>query len=172
MLLSIPDRTARTYLAFASIVNKDAYQKNNIGMNYAGPISSIKGLAKRIYREVIDEDFSREVEKKLEKALIDRIVSGDVQKPQDLVKLKDAFAKDPKSIKEFIDTQIGVYTLFTKTKARGAYHLRNIINSATYVSGHAARYLENPDVKPTKEQLDKLRLTRKFIDDILKKVDD
>ena len=169
-LLSIDKATSSRYLAFADILDKKNFQKNDIGINWAEPINALKRLSKRLYMETLDEEFTREMEKELESAIILRIKDGQFKTPSHLTKVKDSFVKDPKSISQFINTNVTAESLFLKTKAKGAHHLRNIINNATYLNQHLSSFLKIQDTKITEHQIVLLKNANQNLKKLLDKV--
>lgn len=167
-LLSLDVRTARNYVAFAEILDKKTYIRNEIGLRWAEPIKSLKELAKRIYKTKLDKVFDKDEERKLERAVLERIATGDLAKPVETTKIKDSFNKDPETIKKFLETNTSVYTLFKNSKAQGAYQIRNVTNHSGYVASLGNRFLENPDVKVTANQLSVLKSAHKTLTEIIK----
>ncbi len=156
-LLSLSPSAAKMYIAFSEILDKKNYQKNEVGIAWAEYINRTKAMAKQLSVDVLEEEFTKTDEKKLEGAIIERIKEGQIPKPYSLTRVKDSFIKNPKMIREFMDSNITVDGLFIKSKAKGSYALRNMLNNAMYATTHAQNFMKIKDVKPTKEQLGKIK---------------
>lgn len=167
-LLSIPTRTAQRYIAFAGLVDKDNFILSMIPMEYATYIQSVKSTAVRQTEEVLETKFTKNQEKRLEQRLIHLIVAGDISKKGDLTKIKDSFTKNPKLISKFLDDDdMGSMDLYKLAKAKGAYHLRNLMNNAMWVSSHGRNFMGVNDVPLTPAQVIVLKTARKTIDDVI-----
>lgn len=143
-ILGIPEGTARNYIAFAKVIDKKNFERSRIGINFAGRINSLRGIAKKICLEN-DIQFDRTAEKKLENAVYARLNEGEELKGNFFTKLIDSFKQDPDSIKEFIENdKMTVDELFTKTKARGALYLRQLTNSAGYITLQVRNFMKSP----------------------------
>lgn len=167
-LLNVTENDQRRYTAFAMLVDKQAWQRNEIPLDYAAGISALKSCVRSLMQNELEQDFSKEVEKKLEHRIIQLIKDGLILKRTDLSRLKDAFVKQPKSILKFLkDTESTPQSLFSETKARGAYHLRNAIANASYMYAHTNKFLGIRDIKLNEEQVRRLKLAKKSIDELL-----
>ncbi len=163
----LPSDTTK-YVAFAQLVNKEAYVRNEIPLDFAQPIQGVKSLAKRLSEKELQEPFTRTDESAIEKKLIGLIRAGTIKQKSEVVKLKDAFAKDPKAIKKFISNDKSTPdSLFIETKAAGAYHLRNAILSLHYAETHLARFIEKKDVKLLPTQLQALKRIEKLVREVI-----
>ena len=142
------------YVAFSEIVNKDAYVKSQIPLDWALGMMSVRRAAKQISEEVLEEKFERSDERKFEAKTIRLIQEGEIVERWSLIRLKDAFKKDPKMINKYIEDEKSTpSSLFALSKAKGAFHLRNTINNAMYVASHGHAFLALKDVKITSEQI-------------------
>ncbi len=171
-LLGIERSKAQRYIAFNALIDKKTFQKNDIGLSWAQGIQTLKGICRNIYRNVLEEEFTREMEKKLELAVILRVKDGQFLRAHHLSRVKDSFTKDPKSIKEFLDTNVTAENLYIKTKAKGAYHLRNATTSSGYVATHIKKFLELKDVKVTEKNIAAFKSAAKAIKELLDKVEE
>lgn len=153
-LLNITEGDSRKYVAFAYLVDKQAWVRNEIPLDYALGLQSLKSHATRLSKDILGKEFTKEDEKKLEHRIIALIKSGAIKMRSDLVRLKDAFVKNPKSITTFLnDSKSTPTSLFLSTKAAGAYHLRNTHMSAGYVKYHGERFMLLRDVKISPENV-------------------
>lgn len=170
-ILGIDDHMVRKLRSFAQIIDKRGFAKNKISLEYAERIISLKAVARKIMANELEEEFDRATEKKLEESVLSRIILGEIRKPFQITKLKDSFIKDPKSIKEFINTKISPDALFIRTKAKGAYHLRNAINASNFAKGHISAFLKTGDVKLSVTQISQLKSAREAITELINKAE-
>lgn len=135
-ILGIPARTAETYTAFASLLERKQFEKQEIPLIYA---PRIQGLKKRVRAafEKHDEEFTREDEHSLELAVITRIKSGDIRVPNDVAKIGDAAAMNPSSLRIFIkNARVSTQQLFLDSQAKVSQHFRRIVYAAHGISTH------------------------------------
>lgn len=170
-LLGINRTQITRYLAFFSLLERKEFEKSEIKLEWAPYILSTVKHAEKIYEKVLEQSFDQLSKRKLEKAIIAQIRLGEIQTGSSLTKLKDSFTKDPKSIEKFSDKGISVSELFIKTKAQGAYHLRNLCANASYVSTHGSAYLSNADAIPTAQNISQLKSAKNMLEKILQKIE-
>lgn len=161
------DGDKRRYTAFANLADKASYIRNEIPLDFASYIRALTTTTKRISEHELEKKLELSDIKNLEHRVTDLIKQGEVKRRRDIVQLKDAFTKNPKLIDEFLTKGGTPSDMFTKSKARGAYHLRNMRQSASYVVTHAAAYLKIRDVKVTTEMLPILKRAQKALQDII-----
>lgn len=169
-LLALEPATIKRYVSFANLLEKKEFQKNEIGILWAGPIYAMCNIGKYVYEEKLDKTFTTESRRKLEKKIINEIKKGDMTNPVELTRLKDSVKKSPKSLEEYINGDETVSEVFIRTKARGAYHLRNIMNNANYLGTHIERFLQYPDATPTSAEITKMKNIKMSIEKMLAKV--
>lgn len=166
-LLNVGHRDATRYVAFAELADKESYLRNEVPLDWARTFSALKASVRRVSVNDLETEFSKIDEKKLEHRLTDLIRGGLMTKPSQALRLSDAFRKNPKLIKKFMENKKTTPDgLFTEAKAAGAYHLRNTIYNARYIATHGSTFLKTKDVKITPEQLHVLVRAQ----DVLKKV--
>lgn len=138
--LEIPEKNARRYFAFSQLINRETFQKHNLNLDWATIIRQVIVRAKSVSQNN-DIEFNRSDEKKLELALIKRVSEGEIRNTKDLARIKDSFSKEPKSIRQFIETNITPNELFVNSNARESYIIRNMLSgvrlTATYISQYA-----------------------------------
>lgn len=171
-MLGISKDSVTRYVAFSSLLEKKEYQKNELSIHWAVPMASVKSTAKKLYNNVLEKPFTQDIERGIEKAIIQQIKNGDVKRSGDLGKLKDSFVKSPKDIERFIDKGITVEALFIETKAKSAYHLRAVVNGCGYLTTNINKFLSNPDVVPTSIDKTAIKMARTAIDNLYKKIED
>lgn len=170
-MLGLSKTTYNLYKSYSYIINKKEFERNNIGLEWAAGITAIKNQVKRISEETLKKPFDRTAESNLEKAMLNRIRSGDLMKPTQITQLKDSFTREPKSIAKFIESDVSSSQIFIDSDAKSAYHLRNIQASSSYVATHIRRYLENPDVIPTAFNISTVKNTIKACQEFISKVE-
>lgn len=159
-LLNIADSDQRNIAAFAALLTKDSWVRHEIPISYASPVRGLTNLCVALYEHELEKEFTKDMVKKLETKICTLIIKGNVVKRQEITKLRDAFKKDPKSIARFLaNAEATPLSMFVETKARGTYHLRNVVQNGRWLCGHAARYLESRDVRPSAEDVQLLRRT-------------
>ncbi len=165
-------RDKELYAAFSELADKENYVKNEVPLLFAAPFRSLKGTTRRICVEKLETEFNKSDEKKLENALIRNIKSGAIKENRDVVRLKDAFTKNPKLIGKFLaDPHATPDSLFIEAKAKGAYYLRNLVTASSHVTNLARRFLETKDVQVEEDQLKHLKWCYKELGDILNLVE-
>lgn len=166
--LALSPKEAENYLAYASLLERQTFERSEIPISWAKLIQQTKTLAKRVYQEEFEEEFDRNMEKKLERSIVNRALDGVINRDHDFSKLKDSFSKEPKTIKTFIDdAKITPAALFIKTKAKGAYALRNLINHAGWTISHANAYMAHKDVKPTQQAISMMQSAHEALGKVL-----
>lgn len=154
--LNIDQTLARKYYAITKLLAKDDFNNKNISLDYASSISSVTQFTKLLKQNVCEENFTLTEQKALEKSVIKNIADGKFTTTRDVVRLKDIFKSNPKTIESFI-AGADVQDLYIKSKAKSAYHLRNISNSSGFIVDHVTKFLEQADVKPTEKEIDRIR---------------
>ncbi len=166
-LLGILPNTGRRYLAFSKIINKDAFQRTNINVEWAMGIGNIKKKVQKIYEDN-NERFDKTTEKKIELAIIRRISDGTISKRSEISKIKDAFTSDAKSIKKFLETEVTPQSLFVDSNANEAYHLRNIDNGLRFLGTLTTKYLEmKHEIKPDEKLVSRVRTLKNQLEKLI-----
>lgn len=142
-MLSLPQKTVSDYVAFSKLLERKEYAKSEVPLGYAKTINNLKTFAKRMYRE-IDEEFDNSMERNLEKAIISRFKSGDIRKAGDINKIHDAIRMEPKMLEKLIkDENTSIERLFLQSKAKAAWHYRNVVNNSSVMASHIKQGLED-----------------------------
>ncbi len=160
----------KQYSAFAELASRANYLKNEVPLTFAGKFKSLTSQVSAIYQHELEQPFTRTDEKNLQNNLIKLVKNGEIKRDLDFTKIKDSLKKSPKLAEKLILSSEEPMTpdeMFQKTKAKGAYHLRNVMNNAMYMRSHTQAFLRNPDVELTPSQFLILKDTRKSIDQIL-----
>ena len=168
-LLNVSPKDRGRYIAFAGIIDKEAFVRSEIPLDYAAAFRTISLQSRRITERTLEKEWNNSTERKLEKGLIKLISSGDVKKPTDLTSVRDSFLKKPELIERFINEGgISPSKMFAESKARGAYHLRNAISNAQFFMSNANHYLKVKDVPLTPENIavfkHTIKVAQKLID--------
>lgn len=150
--LGVPTRTATNYISYLAIMDKDSWDKSGINTNWADGLQNLKLSVRKAY-EIEDLEYDNNVAKKVEKAFINAVVTGTLEKRNDISLLRDSFAKNPKSVASFIEKGMSPQEIFSKEKARSAYYLRNFKNSCVVGKWHAMTFMNKPDTKVGEDTL-------------------
>lgn len=147
--------TTQRYIAFAELSDKESFVRNEVPIDYAMYIKSLKTTTKVLVEATLEEEFSKQDEKKLEHQLTKMISRGVVTKRGDVTRIMDSFKKDPKLVEKFLTKDnVTPTSLFLEAKAQGTYHLRNAVSSARQLKSHIDSYLKIKDVKITLDELE------------------
>ncbi len=169
-LLAIPDSDARRYAAFDKIIDKAAWLKNEVPIGFTQSMNSLKGVARRVSKEELEKEFTVADEKKLEHRVIAAIKDGSIKERSDVSQIQDAFVAKPKSITEFMASDVSPAELYLKSKAKGAFFLRRTTNHAGWITTYANRYLTIQDTEPTKTQMEIFERAHAALGTLLKAV--
>ena len=167
-LLNLTSSDASRYASFAELVDKQGWVESEMPLDWASQMVSLQNNAKNIYKNVLEETWTKSDAKKLEHRVIEAVKDGSLERRTDINRLRDTFAANPKMVRRFLDDKkTTVNELFTESKARGAYHLRNIMYSARYISAHAREFLKHPDLKITDEHVRQMKEAKAALDSII-----
>jgi ParB family chromosome partitioning protein len=135
-LLALPSRTVGNYMAFAELMERKEFEKSETPLTYAGAIVAVRKYIRSQF-EKIDDEFTPKDEAALERSIISRIKKGEIAKRGDITKIRDAARTNPQQIKKFLRaSDMTIDRLFLDSKARVAFHYRNIVWSANRLSAH------------------------------------
>lgn len=167
-LLEMPSTTVSRYLAFSKLINRDTFQKQNISIEFATYIETLKNKVRSIYQDR-NMTFDRAVEKKLENAVIRRVSEGTIRNRTDITKIKDSFTSDYKTIEEFIEGDITPSEMYSTSEAQEAYEYRNIQNGARNFLVHinAYRGIDKKKVKVDEKTIKYMRSLRNVLDNLI-----
>lgn len=158
----------KKYVAFAQIVGKSNFLKNEIPLDWAMGIRSLTNLAKKLTETELEEKFDKTDIARLERRVVELIKNGDLTLREDIARLKDAFVKEPKLIEKFMEDKTTTpQSLFLESKGQGAYHIRNVMNHIGYATSHAKKFILLKDVELTQEQLSRLREGRDTLEALI-----
>lgn len=169
-MLHITPRDARRFVSFASLVDKSAFVASEIPLDYTEGIGMLKGVARKVQENELDENFSRMDEKMIEARVIDMVKNGTVRNRRQLTKIADAMKKEPSTLTRMLDPEQVIESpeqLFKEAGAKGAHALRNTVYNARYLTQHAKVFLENADVKVTPEEFDALIRARDMLNKVI-----
>lgn len=170
--LNIPEKTVFTWLAFFELGNRSLFVKHNIPIAMAKDIRGLKNTAKKVYEQATGDEFTKEMSNKLEVDTIKSIVSGDIAKSGDFMKLRDAIITDHKNIERIGKATPG--KLFLGSKAQAAFHYRNTSNHCSYLmthlkGGEASKGYEGY-FKDDPEAVGRLKRAHKALGDLIARV--
>lgn len=160
-LLNISPDNARNYVAFSRLADKEGYLKSEIPLSYAPHMNSARNTARKESSKQLEEEFTKQDEKKLERRIIDDISSGVITDPSMVSKLTFAFIKDPKLVKEYIsNAKATPEGLFLKSGAQGAQAMRALMYNANYLERNIALFMKHQDVEVPQELIRRMKLAR------------
>ena len=166
--LNLPTRTVKRYVDFYSLMNKERFIESRLNIDWAPRINQVRNLGKRITENVLSKTFTSNDSKKLENAIISRIIRGEFNKFTDITKLKDAFRKDPKIIQQVIDgNKETAEEIFERSNAKGAYYLRNLMAGLRTFVVHGKNFLKVRDIKINNTELTLLKYSKKIIEELI-----
>lgn len=171
-LLSLDRSLLRRYIAFSNLADKQSFEKSEISLHWADPINTMIGTANRVYDNILEETFTSTTAKKVQNAIVSRIKNGELTRPAQLSKLRDSIKKNPKAIKEFVESSISISDLFIKSKAQAQNQLRNIVASCSFGTSTVRRFLERPDAIPNEHDIRTMKTFRAELDKLLTKITD
>lgn len=164
-LLNINESRARRLYALSKLGDKEGYAANNIPLDYAESINNLNNFVRALKKDS-EESFLKSDQKKLERMVISKIVSGEFNKRQDITKLKDMFRIQPKTYDQFL-AGADTAELFIKSKAQATYHLRNAVYNCQNISNHIAKFIKTPNVELKDTEITTLKLCRERITELL-----
>lgn len=170
-MLSIEERMARYYTAFAKLQNKDRFLELNISIYNAEKIHEVKNFVRNIKENVLGETFTKAQENVLEKALIKKIADKEIAVRGDYSRIKDSFRSNPKLIEKFLKDDFNIDEQFIKSNAKAARYMRNLVTSCNYVISNGSGFIKDPNVKPTEADLSSIRRCEKVCKTILSMVE-
>lgn len=136
-MLGIPVRTIRDHVAFGKLLERSYFEKNEIPVAYSNDIIRLKHRVKKYYRDGLKKEFTKDMERGLEKAIIHRIKNKDIDSPGGIIRVGDSVRSNPSLIEEFIKKDaMTVDKLFTSSNAQVAWYHRNIKVSASILGSH------------------------------------
>lgn len=167
-LLNLTSSDVSRYASFAELVDKQGWVENEMPLDWASAMKALQAHVKNIYKNKLEETWTLSDAKKLEHRVIDSVKSGTLERRTDLNRLRDTFTANPKMVRRFLDDKKSTPTeLFAESKARGAYHLRNVMYSARYVLTHTSFFLKHPDVKITDEHVRTMKEAKAALDTLI-----
>jgi len=126
--LSLPEGTIADYISFSKLIDPNAYARANISLRWARGVVTLNNFVRLVWQRN-EMEFTRDMQKKLEKAILTRVLEGEIQNPTALGRIKDSVRSDPKSILKFISSDSRTLEkLFVESKGRKAYFFRGIVN--------------------------------------------
>lgn len=103
--------------------------------------------------------------------MIARVKNGQISNRQGFTKIKDSFYQDPKTINEFMTTQISPDKLFIKTKASGARAARNIGNGSRNLATFIVQFTNQKEVALDAHAINQLKQVKTKIDKLLESIE-
>lgn len=166
-ILNIAPNRAKRLHALSKLADREEYGKMGIPLEYAETMGYLNSFVKKLKMDN-EESFPISEQKKLERAVITNIASGEFKGKNDITKLKDTFKSDYKTIEKFV-AGANADELFIKSKAQAMFHYRNAMNSANYIGTHIRNFLNNPNCELNDTDAQRLISVRDLITQLLQK---
>lgn len=167
-LLNLTPAEANRYASFASLVNKEAWVKNEMPLDWASQMRSLTKAAKNITQTTLEKTWTLTDSKNLEARVIEMTQSGLIDKRNDLQKLNDTFSAEPTSIRRFLDeANVTPVQLFSETNARGAYEIRQTMYSVRYIIQHGENFLKTPNIALTDDQIRDMKHAKEVLNSLI-----
>lgn len=166
--LDIPKTDTARYVAFAELMDKESFVKNEVPLSWAPFYRQLSTRVKVLSREKLKTEFTKSDEKKLEHQLTKQVVKGLIQRRNDVTRIYDAFNKKPELIEKFMDyDNVSPDSLYIEAKAEGAFHLRNATSSGRNFVTHSKDFLGIRDMKLTDDQVQVFEQVKKAAQELI-----
>lgn len=160
-LLNISPDITRNYVAFSRLADKEGFVKSEVPLAYASHLASVAKVARNESSKQLEEEFTKQDAKKLERRIIDDISSGVITDTGQVSKLTFTFIKNPKLIKEYVgNAKATPEGLFLKSGAQGAQAMRALMYNANYIDRNIALFMKHQDVEIPQELIRRMKLAR------------
>lgn len=166
-LLSIDNRTVRSYLAFAQLQNKNRFVESQVSLRNAELIQNMKGYIRKLKENVLEESFSKADEAKVEKVLVEKIKEKEIVNSGSYTRIKDSFRSNPKLIDKFTKNEFNIDENFVSSNAKGARALRNMVMNANYVISNGSLFLIEKSVALNDVDLSSLKRCVKVCQEVI-----
>ncbi len=132
--LGVPHGMVNNYVAFAGLLERNTYQKEELPLKFASQVNRIKTAARKAYDKE-KKDFEVSDERQIEKAVIGRMKEGELKQNRDFQRVVDSFAQDPKTVGAFLKHG-GVNEMYRKSNAEAYTNFRRLNYIASFVSNY------------------------------------
>ncbi len=138
-LLALPERAVSQYMAFANIIEKSHFEKEEMPLQLAENIFRVKRTVAGIYKEN-EVKFSRDIEKSLENAIITRVKRGEINYKGDVSKFADIAKTNFPAFKELIKSdKKDLEETFSQSKAKSYRMAKNVMQSSGHLRSYVAK---------------------------------
>lgn len=143
-ILGIPERSAKNYVAYANLANKEAFERSELPFHWASQISEFKRTFNNAFVKTTEDKMTRNEEKKLEGILIQKIQEGEITDKIGIAKLKDVIRQRPEMTKDILSSKEWTPGgLFRKAGAGDARNLRQVLNHCGYLTPKANQFISD-----------------------------
>lgn len=116
--INVPVRTVDDYMAYATLVNKEAFEREKVALEWAPKVKSLARAATKVKIED-GKDFDDEQIGKFEEAIVRNIKSGAILTKQNASELRSAILSDPSVVDKIMKSaHIETATLTSTSSAR------------------------------------------------------
>lgn len=162
-LLSLPPTTIGQYIAFASLIHRKDFEKNEVPLIYSNAIVSTRNAIKNHYKKH-NEEFSKEDEANIELSIIKRIKSGEITRRSEISKLRDIAFANVKEFRKFLTSEKkSLDELFTETSAKRNALMRDITYKVSFFGTQVGNAIAM-DLGPSFEGAGKSRIKKLHAD--------
>lgn len=138
-LLAINDRAISQYIALASIINKKAFENDELPLQLAERMSGVNRTVAAAYK-ANEETFTREDQKALEHAIITRVKHGEINSKGDVSKIADIARTNLPEFKKFIKSdKADLEETFAASSAKGYRIAKNLLWSIGFLRSNTAK---------------------------------
>lgn len=167
-LLNLTSTDVGRYSSFAELVDKEGWVQSEMPLDWAAPMRSLQAHARAITQNELEKTWTHADAKALEKRVIDMVKTGVIERRTDLNRLRDAFTADPNTIRKFLDDKKATPTeLFSESKARGAYHLRQTMYAVRYIRLHGSQFIKHSDTTLTDDHVAAMKEAKTMLDTLI-----
>lgn len=138
-VLSLPERTMSNYMAFGSLIEKKRFEKEEVPIDFANTISSVKKTIRTVYKDH-EEKMTREIESAIENSIITRVRRGEITGRPQINHYVDIAKQDFKGFKKLIaDDSVDLEEVFSSSNAKPLRIRTNMMYQMRYVRALIAR---------------------------------
>lgn len=157
-LVGMTQKSAQSYQALMSLADREAFLAHGLPLRTAENITGLIRTAKNQTARQLDKEMSEEEVVVLERTLMQKLVSGDIQKASDFRVLRDSIVKDAKNIAKFIKGTSAT-TLFNTSDAGGVRSYRHLKSQVGAMLTNLPSVVRSKDALTLLEE-DKVLLSR------------
>ena len=126
-LLGTKKGTTEAFIAFANLLAKQEFTRAELSLDWAKSIRNFKTWIRQFKFRELGQNITKEEERDIEKAFINKIKSGVISNRTEMALLRDSISKNPKSLQKFIDDkEMTIHAVFIESDAKALQAKRRI----------------------------------------------